>query len=57
MYKEAHTIVLGLLCAAWVLVATKCAYLTYLNRQKEKGRFEQFRGCGDDRDPDFKYIL
>src|ERR1700709_2225084 len=32
-FVDAHTIVLGLLCAAWVLVALKCAYLTYINRQ------------------------
>jgi len=57
VYKKAHTIVMGMLIAAWVLVAIKCAYLWYLNRQKELGRFEKYRGCGDDRDPDFKYII
>ena len=57
VYKKAHTIVMGMLVAAWVLVAAKCLYLRYLNQQKKRGKFEQFRGCGDDRDPDFKYIL
>ncbi|ORY28993.1 major facilitator superfamily domain-containing protein [Naematelia encephala] len=57
VYKEAHTIVMGMLIAAWVLVAVKCAYLIYQNKQKEAGKREQFRGCGDDRDPEFKYII
>ncbi|KAJ9098750.1 hypothetical protein QFC21_004398 [Naganishia friedmannii] len=40
-FIEGHTIVLGLLC----------------NKQKEAGKMEQYRGMGDDRDPDFKYII
>ncbi|KAF7969156.1 hypothetical protein HWV62_28202 [Athelia sp. TMB] len=57
VYKEAHTIVMGMLVGSWVLVAMKCAYLTYLNKQKAAGKMDQYRGCGDDRDPDFKYII
>jgi hypothetical protein len=56
-YIEGHTIVLGLLCASWVLVALNCAYCHYQNKQKESGKMEQYRGMGDDRDPDFKYII
>ena len=41
VYKKAHTIVMGMLAAAWVLVAIKCAYLTYLNKQKEKGAISE----------------
>lgn len=57
VYKKAHTIVMGMLCVAWVLVALKCLYLHNLNRRKAAGKMEQYRGCGDDRDPDFKYII
>jgi len=57
VYKEAHTIVMGLLAGAWVVVLIKVLYLRYLNDQKKKGKFDQYRGCGDDRDPEFMYIL
>ena len=57
IYREAHTIVMGMLIGAWILVAVKCAYLWYINREKDRGRYEEFRGCGDDRDPEFKYII
>jgi hypothetical protein len=56
-YKKAHTIVMGMLAVGWVLIALKCAYLVHLNKQKAAGKMERFRGCGDDRDPDFKYII
>ncbi len=57
VYKKAHTIVMGMLAVSWVIVAIKCSYLAYLNRQKAAGKMDKFRGCGDDRDPDFKYII
>jgi MFS family permease len=57
VYKQAHTVIMGMLIGAWVLVALKCAYLTYLNRQKDAGKMDRFIGCGDDRDPSFKYII
>jgi len=28
-----------------------------VNRDKANGKYEQYRGCGDDRDPDFKFVL
>ncbi|KAJ9092764.1 hypothetical protein QFC19_008619 [Naganishia cerealis] len=56
-YIEGHTIVMGLLCASWCLVALNCAYCHYQNKQKEAGKMEKYRGMGDDRDPDFKYII
>lgn len=56
-YYKAHTIVMSMLSVAWVLVALKCAFLHYLNRQKATGKMDKYRGCGDDRDPDFKYII
>lgn len=56
-YRQAHTIVMALLCVAWVLIAVKVVLLKYENRQKAAGKREQYRGCGDERDPDFKYII
>lgn len=56
-YQQAHTIVMAMLVAAWVLIACKCAYLRYLNGQKAAGKFDKYRGCGDERDPEFKYII
>lgn len=56
-YYKAHTIVMSMLAAAWVLVLAKCIYLRVLNKRKAEGKMDQFRGCGDDRDPEFKYII
>lgn len=56
-YKHSHTIIMGLLCGAWVLVAAKCVYLYYINKRKAAGKFDQYIGCGDDKDPQFRYTL
>ena len=56
-FIEGHTIVLGLICASWVLVAANCWFCRYQNERKSQGHMEKFRGCGDDRDPDFRYII
>jgi len=56
-YTPSHTLIMGLLCGAWVLVALKCAYLHYINKRKAAGKFDQHIGCGDDKDPSFKYVL
>ncbi|KAL8279673.1 hypothetical protein RQP46_007986 [Phenoliferia psychrophenolica] len=56
-YVRGHTIVLSLLCTAWVLTATNVAYCAYQNKRKAEGKCEEFRGDGSDRDPAFKYIL
>lgn len=48
---------MGMLAGAWVLIACKCAYLRYINNQKAAGKYDKYRGCGDDRDPEFKYII
>ena len=55
-YERSHTVIMGLLCGAWVLVALKCAYLTYINRCKAAGKYDKYIGCGDDRDPAFRYM-
>ena len=56
-YKQSHTTIMGLLCGAWVLVAAKCAYLHSINKRKAAGKFDQYIGCGDDKDPQFRYTL
>ena len=56
-YTPSHTLIMGLLIAAWLLVAAKCVYLAFINRQKAAGKYDKHIGCGDDRDPSFRYIL
>ncbi len=56
-YHKAHSVVLGMLVFAWVAVLAKVLYLTYLNKRKAEGKMDEFRGCGDDRDPEFRYII
>ncbi|PHH60600.1 hypothetical protein CDD81_1427 [Ophiocordyceps australis] len=56
-YHKGHTIILGLLCYAWAAVALNIAWCAKMNRDKRNGKFEAFRGCGDDRDPDFIMVL
>ena len=56
-FHKSHQIMLGLLCAAWVLIAANVAWVAKLNRDKANGKYAQFEGCGDDRDPEFKMVL
>ncbi|KAF2828102.1 MFS general substrate transporter [Ophiobolus disseminans] len=56
-FKKSHSIMLGLLCAAWVLVAANVAWVAKINRDKSRGKYDEWRGRGDDRDPDFKMVL
>jgi hypothetical protein len=32
-------------------------YCRYLNKRKTEGKEEKWRGCGDDRDPEFRFVL
>ncbi|GIC86448.1 putative MFS transporter [Aspergillus udagawae] len=43
-YHRGHTVVLGLLIFAWVI-------------DKAHGKYAQYTGCNDDRDPQFKMVL
>lgn len=56
-FHRSHTIILGLLCAAWVLILANVAYCWKINRDKRNGVYAQFEGSGDDRDPNFKMVL
>ena len=55
--NQSHIIVMGMLIGAFLLVVVKCGYLFWRNRQKAEGKMDKWRGCGDERDPDFSYII
>lgn len=56
-YHKSHTVILGLLCAAWGLVLANVAWCWKINRDKGNGKYDEFEGNGDDRDPNFKMVL
>ncbi|PNP40104.1 hypothetical protein TGAMA5MH_08026 [Trichoderma gamsii] len=57
VYLKGHSIILGLLCYAWFAVLINILWLSKINRDKKAGKYDQYAGCGDDRDPEFKMIL
>ncbi|CAN9113731.1 unnamed protein product [Alternaria sp. RS040] len=56
-FHKSHSIMLGLLCAAWVLVAANVAWVWKINKDKASGKYAEFEGRGDDRDPDFVMVM
>jgi len=56
-FHKGHTVVLGLLVGAWVLVALNVLYCHKVNKDKAKGKYDQYVGYADDRDPDFMMVL
>lgn len=56
-FKKSHSIMLGLLCAAWLLIAANVAWVWKINKDKRAGKYAEWEGKGDDRDPDFKMVL
>lgn len=56
-YYRGHTVVLGLLVFAWFMVLLDVLYCAKVNRDKKNGKYNQFIGSGDDRDPLFKMVL
>lgn len=56
-YHEGHTVILGLLCAGWFLILLNSLYCWKINRDKANGKYDKYRGYGDDRDPLFKLVL
>jgi hypothetical protein len=38
-------------------VLANVMYCAKVNKDKAAGKYEQYRGLGDDRDPDFKFVL
>lgn len=57
LYHKGHTIILGLLCYAWAAVLANVLYCRKINRDKSEGKYAQYAGSGDDRDPSFTMIL
>jgi nitrate/nitrite transporter NarK len=56
-FRKSHTIMLGLLCASWVLIAANVLWVAKVNKDKKAGKHATFEGRGDDRDPEFKMVL
>ncbi|KAI1340233.1 major facilitator superfamily domain-containing protein [Xylariaceae sp. FL0016] len=56
-YHEGHTIIMGLLIAGWFLILCNVLYCKKINTDKANGKYDQFIGSNDDRDPNFKLVL
>jgi len=56
-FHKGHTVILGLLVAAWFLVLANVLYCAKVNRDKANGKYEMYTGYADDRDPEYKMIL
>ncbi|KAF2669210.1 MFS general substrate transporter [Microthyrium microscopicum] len=57
LFHRSHSVVLGSLCAAWVFIFGNVAWCWKINRDKARGKYAEFAGSGDDRDPKFRMIL
>ncbi|RBQ64628.1 hypothetical protein FVER14953_21686 [Fusarium verticillioides] len=57
LYHRGHRVILGLLCYAWVAVLLNVLWCAKTNRDKKNGKYNQYTGYGDDRDPEFKMVL
>lgn len=56
-YHEGHTIILGLLVAGWFLILGNVLYCWKINRDKAAGKYDQYIGTNDDREPSFRLVL
>ncbi|RAL15309.1 putative MFS transporter [Aspergillus homomorphus CBS 101889] len=56
-YQRGHTVILGLLMFAWLMILFNVLYCAKINRDKTQGKYTQYAGCHDDRDPAFKMML
>ncbi|KAH6847413.1 major facilitator superfamily domain-containing protein [Chaetomium sp. MPI-CAGE-AT-0009] len=57
LYHKGHTIILGLLVYAWFAILANVLWCAKINRDKKNGKYAQYEGSGDDRDPGFKMVL
>ncbi|KAF2843395.1 MFS general substrate transporter [Patellaria atrata CBS 101060] len=57
LFHKGHTIILGLLVYAWFMILFNVLYCAKKNRDKTNGKYDQFKGYGDDRDPEFRLVL
>ncbi|KAJ9212959.1 hypothetical protein DTO166G4_5463 [Paecilomyces variotii] len=56
-YHRGHTIILGLLVFSWFMILFNVLYCAKINKDKRRGKYDQYRGYNDDRDPAFVMIL
>ncbi|TKW53914.1 putative transporter C11D3.18C [Colletotrichum tanaceti] len=56
-YHKGHTVILGLLCYAWVATLLNVLWCAKINRDKAAGKYDEYIGTGDDREPGFKMVL
>ncbi|KAJ5847110.1 hypothetical protein N7534_010779 [Penicillium rubens] len=57
LFHRGHTIVLGLLVFAWFMILLNVLYCAKINRDKRKGKYDQYAGYNDDRNPEFMMVL
>ncbi|KAJ5184540.1 hypothetical protein N7491_007593 [Penicillium cf. griseofulvum] len=57
LFHRGHTIVLGLLVFAWFMILLNVLYCAKINRDKRKGKYDQYAGYKDDRNPEFMMVL
>ncbi|KAJ5975146.1 hypothetical protein N7481_008853 [Penicillium waksmanii] len=57
LYHRGHTIILGLLVFAWFMILFNVLYCAKVNRDKRNGKYDQYAGYADDRNPEFKLVL
>ncbi|KAL2840824.1 major facilitator superfamily domain-containing protein [Aspergillus pseudodeflectus] len=56
-YHRGHTVVMSLLVFAWFMILLNVFYCAKVNRDKRNGKYAQYEGYNDDRDPNFKMVL
>ncbi|KKK26893.1 putative MFS transporter [Aspergillus rambellii] len=56
-YHQGHTVIMGLLVFAWFMILFNVLYCAKINRDKRRGKYAQYEGYNDDRDPKFMMVL
>ncbi|KAL5339238.1 major facilitator superfamily domain-containing protein [Aspergillus crustosus] len=56
-YRKSHTVILGVLCYAWLAVLLNILHVWKINKDKASGKYDKYIGYGDDREPSFKLVL
>ncbi|KAJ5624747.1 hypothetical protein N7510_001056 [Penicillium lagena] len=57
LFHRGHTIILGLLVFAWFMILFNVLYCMKVNRDKKNGKYDQYAGYNDDRNPEFIMVL
>ncbi|CAG8934047.1 unnamed protein product [Penicillium salamii] len=57
LFHRGHTIILGLLVFAWFMILLNVLYCAKINRDKKNGKYDQYAGYADDRNPEFMMVL